>query len=150
MAHPSGFTTQQQSLTSLQSECEQHWYHILHTLGSQSSLWDTIQHSKNPTALAAASLARHSPTTIIQYVRPINQFLDFFHTQGTNLADINLAQLNDFLLACQQTGTEDRRPVKSTAKQMLKALSWLAQTAQAPALLQLTPNKLTRSLATPH
>ena len=92
-------------MNSVQQECEKQWYTILQVLGTQSHLWTTIQSSKNPAGLAAASLARHSPTTIIQYVRPITQFLDFF--QSIAFAKITLPHLNDFLLACQQSGEED-------------------------------------------
>ena len=66
-----------------------------------------------------------------------------------NAVEPDHPQLADFLQVCQSSQEEDRPALKCSPKQAVKALSWLARTAQIADLATLLSNTLIRSFSLP-
>ena len=145
----SGFTSSYSQQANLRESLMVHWRSILAVFAEHSQLHRTCIASMHPMEILRTSLRRFAASTISQYLKILQTCLVFWQSMLWSPTALSLPQLADFLQACQSSQEEDRPALKCSPKQAVKALSWLARTAQIADLATLLSNTLIRSFSLP-
>ena len=145
----SGFTSSYSQQTNLRESLMEHWRSILAVFAEHSQLYCTCIASMHPMEILKTSLRRFAASTISQYLKILQTCLVFWQSMLWSPTALSLPQLADFLQVCQSSQEEDRPALKCSPKQAVKALSWLARTAQIADLATLLSNTLIRSFSLP-
>ena len=117
-------------------------------MGSASGLQSSLANSKYPQALLRKSLEKFTAGTLERYNAAAKQFLDFLGLSNRTVASIDVAFLDDFLHACENSLEEDREVCKIGPRPILKALSWLGRNADVSALQPLLQASLMKAFLT--
>ena len=145
----SGFTSSYSQQANLRESLMEHWRSILAVFAERSQLHRTCIASMHPMEILRTSLRRFAASTISQYLKILQTCLVFWQSMLWSPTALSLPQLADFLQVCQSSQEEDRPALKCSPKQAVKALSWLARTAQIADLATLLSNTLIRSFSLP-
>ena len=145
----SGFTSSYSQQANLRESLMEHWRSILAVFAEHSQLHRTCIASMHPMEILRTSLRRFAASTISQYLKILQTCLVFWQSMLWSPTALSLPQLADFLQVCQSSQEEDRPALKCSPKQAVKALSWLARTAQIADLATLLSNTLIRSFSLP-
>ena len=136
------FSTTSALLSSRKQACLQTWKELVAMIGEASVLMKELQSSSNGDAHLTTAIAAFQPGTLECYLSIASKFVDFVMAQGQDMSSLSLAFLADFLETARLGDEEDREVCRTSPKQTLKALTWLASYAQIPVLQALLGNKL--------
>ena len=138
---PSLLTRQAQE-DSRRAACGLAWLQLLAFLGRLSQLWSETCLSLSPDKHRLRAIAKYAPSSLEAYLSACTQFVAFLQAQDVSLDKLTLACLADFLDAAAESKAQDRDVCRISPKTMLRALSWLARTAQVETLLSMVSNAI--------
>ena len=141
-AAAASFSTSSTLLSKRKQSCLRSWKELVLLIGQASDLMKELECSSNKDTHLATAIAAFQPGTLECYLSIASKFVDFVLAQGQTLSSLSLAFLADFLETARLGKVEDREICRSSPKQTIKALTWLAAHAQMPALQALLNNKL--------
>ena len=127
--------------------CGRAWLQLLAFIGSFSQLWEETSLSLTPDKHRLRAIAKYAPSSLEAYLSACTQFVAFLQAQDISLDTLTLARLADFLDAALESRAQDRDVCRVSPKTMLRALSWLARTAQMEALLGMVSNAIIQAFA---
>ena len=135
-ARPSGaIHTAAEIQDKLRQQCIQDWIAILNHLGTESQLAIAMHNSSHGDTLARIAIQSYSPNTLSQYIRAIRIFLRGAEHHETPPSHFTLALMVDLLHECKEGSQQDRGVHKCTPALMIRAIGWLAQVQNLPALM---------------
>ena len=101
----------------------QEWRSILLRLGSDSSVFRTLEQSDHPEAHAARLLDQFAASTLLRYFAAWQSFRNTLHSLNLSIADLSEAQLADVLIA---TSLSKKSDCSAGSHITIKSIRWVA------------------------